>query len=428
MEIMKKSILLALSLCLLAVLVFAAPSRDDVSKRLRERLDKIDGFDATYEAVSASERKIIIRVRYCKPDKMRMDLDPLGAVMLFDGDRYLYYDAQRAQAIALDGREALRGLREVHRCLSEITWADIADFGDGTEGALYPSLNMELDFERLDISITMATRAHQHSWVNAVKDAQRIIESGTKVILQDGENERDVRTTINMETGMLDKIELKSAAEPKGALKLAKVEFRVMPAEEFAFNIPADVQVRDQKDDPSLLQQLLISSFRGNYDRILWAARDKWSGLSDDDKAKLDSALHQVFTQVFTLAIDDTRRNIAAGLHAPRIVERVRSAYNDQDAKQRFAADQGELPTGELDKRWRDQVVEETTRLLLVEIIKTVDQDVVEALRQQALERTAGMEDAARKELVRVVTEPVHRAFIDMIVPTIRAELAKNLD
>ncbi|GEM_PF-7087994 len=425
---MKKSLLLAVSLCLLAALVFAAPSRDDVNKRLRERLDKIDGFDATYEAVSASERKIIIRVRYRKPDKMRMDLDPLGAVMLFDGDRYLYYDAQRAQAIALDGREALRGLREVHRSLSEITWADIAAFGDGVEGALHPSLNMELDFERLDISITMATRAHQHSWVNAVKEAKRISESGTKVILQDGENERDVRTTVDMETGLLDKIELKSAAEPKGALKLAKVEFRDVPVEEFAFTIPADVQVRDQKDDPSLLQQLLISSFRGNFDRILWAARDKWGGLSDDDKGKLDRALHKVFTQIFTLAIDDTRRNIANSLHGERIVERVRGAYNDQDAKQRFADDQGELPAGELDKRWREQVVDETTRLLLVEIIKTVDQEVVEALRQQALERTTGMEDAARKELVRAVTEPVHRAFIDLIVPTIREELAKSLD
>ncbi|HPM78919.1 MAG TPA: hypothetical protein PK961_17660 [bacterium] len=428
METMKKSFLPALSLCLLAVLVFAAPSRDDVNKRLRERLAEIDGFDATYEAVSASERKIVIRVRYRRPDKMRMDLDPLGAVMLFDGDRYLYYDAQRAQAIALDGREALRGLREVHRSLSAITWAELADFGDGAEGALYPSLNMELDFERLDISITMATRAHQHSWVNAVKEAERISDSGTKVILQNGENERDVRTTIDLETGLLDKIELKSAAEPKGALKLAKVEFRAVPEDEFAFTIPPAVQVRNQKDDPSLLQQLLISGFRGNFDRILWTARDKWSGLSDDDKAKLDRAMHQVFTQVFTLALDDTRRNIAAGLHGPRVVERVRGAYNDQEGKRRFAADQGELPADELDRRWRNQVVEETMRLLLVEIIKTVDQEVVEALRQQALERTAGMDDAARKDLVRAVTEPVHRAFIDLIVPTIRTELAKNLE
>ena len=131
---------------------------------------------------------------------------------------------------------------------------------------------------------------------------------------------------------------------------------------------------------------------------------------------------------MFSLAIDNTRRNIAHSLRAQRITERVKIAYQDQEAKKRFTADHAEKYGTELDALWRTQVVEETTRLLLVEIIKTVDQEVVEALRQQALERTAGMDETVRKELVRAVTQPIHKAFIDLVAPTIRHELSGILD
>jgi len=403
--------------------VYASVDRTALVQKMVTALEKAPGFSATYKAASASGNEVTIRVLYARPNKMRMDLEPLGAVTLFDGKRYLYYDKERAKAVVLDAAEALKHLSILHQTMNGISWVEAETVAPADTSRIYPSLNLDLNFEQLDLSLEISTKPHRHSWLRETANRHDAQVVGEHVILARGQVETLIKKRISLETGLLQSIELGPPDDVLGSLRLVDFQIRQVQDNEFAFAIPEGTQVRNQKEDPSLLQQLLMTSFRGSLDRTLNLAKAKWTTLTASQKQEMRKAIQKVFFDIFRLAEQSTLAHLSRTMDNPMFIEQVKQALNNQEARRRFIDDHPNLEQAEIEKAWRKQVLEETRQAIFFDISRSLDQEVVEPLRTQVLEETAGMNERARKELVLSATEPIHLAFREMVAPTITKKL-----
>jgi hypothetical protein len=208
-----------------------------------------------------------------------------------------------------------------------------------------------------------------------------------------------------------------------GAVRLQKVELKKPKDSIFQYALPADTQVRSQHDDPTLLQQLLVTTFRSSLDYVLAAAKKKWTGLAETDKQALRRAVRQCFDQIFAVSRETALKQLQQSITSEPFAGRVRQAYHNADARRRFATDHRDLAGAALDQAWREQVVAESESAILLEVLQTIDQEIAAPIRQQVLDRTAGMDADARKQLSLSVVEPILQAFREMVGPTIRQSL-----
>ncbi len=417
---MKKWRLLVLLVLLPLGLVWATVG-EDLARRVVERLDGLPGFEAHYLARAASGRTIAIDVFYATPNKMRMELAELGAVTLFDGARYTYYDKERARAVVMEGDETLRELAAIQRAMSSIPWA-----GGTTEsrlGAIYPRLNLLLKPDNLDLSLEMATKPHRHSWVRALADVAAPTVRGDVVSFTRPEQGRQVETTVSLANGLLKSIVVTDASEQLGSLRLQKVELRKPKDAVFQLTIPAGTAVRSQREDPSLMQQMLVTTFRSSLDYVLVAAKAKWNTLAETDKQVLRKAVRQCFDKIFGLTREQTLAQLRKDLSQTAQASRVRQAFRDANAKKRFAADHPELTGPALESAWRDQVVAESANAVLLELLQTVDQEIAVPIRRQVAEKLGGLDQDTRKAITLSVAEPIMQSFRDLVTPTVEQAL-----
>lgn len=419
---MKRVGLLLVVLLVPLALVWAAIG-EELARKVVERLDALPGFEAHYLAQAASGRKVDIVVYYAKPNRMRMDLESLGAITVFDGARYTYYDKERAKAVVMEAGEALTQLAAIQQLMAAIPWAGAGAAEASVPAVIFPRLNLELTPDNLDLSLEMATRPHRHSWVRALVESASVVQRGEDAVLNRDDGGRRIETTISLANGLLKSIVVSEAGDQFGSLKLQKVELKKPKDSLFQFTVPAGTQIRDQRDDPMLMQQLLVTTFRSSLDYVLAAAKKKWTSLSEMEKQALRRAVRQCFDRIFALSREATLKKIQQGITDESYAARLRRAFHNADARRRFAADHPTLTGAALDTAWRDQVVAESEHAILIDISQTIDQEIVAPIRQQVLDRTAGLDEEARKQLVLSVTEPIMQSFADMVDPTIRQTL-----
>jgi len=423
---MKRAVSLLIVLLIPLALVWAA-SGEELARKVVERLDALSGFEAHYLAQAASGRKIEIVIYYTKPNRMRMDIPSLGAITVFDGARYTYYDKERAKAVVMEAGEALTQLAAIQQLMAAIPWVGAGQGEARVPGVIYPRLDLELKPDNLDLSLEMATRPHGHSWVRALAESANPVQRGEEVVLVREDETRRTETTVNLSSGLLKSMIVTDGGEVLGSLRLQKVELKKPKESLYQFALPEGTQIRNQRDDPMLLQQLLVTTFRSSLDYVLVVAKKKWTSLSEMEKQALRRAVRQCFDKIFALSRDATSKIIQQGITAESYAQRLRRAYQNADSRRRFATDHPDLAGAALDAAWREQVVIESERAILVDLSQTIDQEIVAPIRRQVIDHTAGLDEAARKQIVLSVTEPIMQAFHEMVGPTIRETLLSVL-
>ncbi len=390
-------------------------------------LETLDGFKAQYEAKSARGTTYTIIVRYSKPNKMRVDVDPLDVTTAFNGDTYTYFDRKSNRAILMHAVGVQAELRKQQGFFEEISWFSTGSASETAGTAVYPNFVLGLSPEHLDLALEMATTPHQHSWVQALAQADDVRRDGNAVTFtQPGSNGR-VHLRVGTTSGLLLRAELRGEDEAIGTIELKEFKREVPPDSFFDFVVPSSVDVRDHDSDPLLLQQLLVTSFRGTLDTLLSTARKKWATLRARDKKELRHACLRSFEQIFELAQKQAREGVRASLFRGELPGRIRRAADDTAAKKSFAGDHPELTGAALDDAWKKQLINELTRDLLFEIMRGMDAQLVGPIRDQVMEKTAGLDDAQRKEIARFVTEPAHQAFTEMVRPTVQRAIREIL-
>ncbi|NLH48751.1 MAG: hypothetical protein GX444_09115 [Myxococcales bacterium] len=410
-------LILALALCLLGALP-AAGEGPEPARRAREALTKLGGFDATYDAQSASGRSYTIHVRFQPPDKMRVDVEPLGILTLFDGNRYLYYDDEQKRAISFSIDAVQKELLDQERRLNAISWAGLP-VPSATDEPIYPSFVLGLSPDNLDIAVEMAPQPNQHSWIREMTIADPIAVKGNQAEFPTRASRGRVRLTVDLQTGLLAKAEIGDPDDVVGTIRLKELKKGAPDGKAFVYVLPSTLEVRDQKSDPSLLQQLLVSAFRSHLDRLLDAAKAKWPTLTAAQKKELDQAVYAAFGHIFTLGQASAKQGVQQSLRGSQFNKMIQDALRNDEAKQKFTADHPELSDEALAAAWRKQVQAESAQAVLLEVVRAIDDQFVAPLRQQALDATAGMAEGPRKELLQSSTEPVFRAYLEMIRPIV---------
>lgn len=424
---MRRTLAITIFLLLIAGVILASDQAELV-RRIIDVLAEQEGFDATYLAESASGREITIRILYAQPNRMKMSLTSLGAVTLFDGEKYLYYDKEREKAVVMEAKTALNHLAAVHRTLGEIPWVDRALADDLVPSVIYPRLMLDLNHERLDLSLEMSTQAHRHSWVRLLAAARSYKETYETVTINEVLLGHRREIAIDLQTGLLQSIVVKSGGEKLGSLHLKKLKREKPDDQAFVFNIPEGTEVRDQKQDPSLLQQLLVTGFRTDLEQILVVAKRKWASLNEQEKQALRKAVHGAFVRVFSLSEDAVLQQMRKSLRDQRFINEIRQAYRNEEKRREFAADHPDMEAEEFETAWRKQIISEAEYMILSDIMKTIDREIVQPIRAQAWERTIGMDENDRKQLVLSITEPILQSFREMVSPTIQGSLREVLN
>lgn len=403
----------------------AAQQAGEVTRLALQALERHPGFEAVYDASSVGGQHYLIRVQYRRPDKMRLEVEPLNIVMVFDGRRYLYWDRGRDQAILMPAPDVHRELRRQQENWTQIAWLSKAKLRE--ENAVYPQCILGLSQDSLDVALEMSTSPNRHSWVREMSDASRFAVKGGEVTFNSAGEER-IRLTVSLDTGLLTRVEVGDPQEIIGTLELREARFAAPADEVFEVSPLSTTNVRDQRSDPTLLQQLLITSLRGTLDTVLTTAKTKWPTLSTAEKLPLKRTMQQCFAQIFGLGRASIEEGLIRSLTAEPFVARVAAAAGDVEARQRFNADHPDLSGEDSEAAWKAQIEEESTRAAMLEIVRLVDEQFVEPVRRQALDATAGMSDADRRELVRYVTDPIHLAFAEIAEPVIRSHIREILN
>lgn len=389
-------------------------------------LAALDGFAATYTAESSSGTSFTIRVRYRAPNKMRYDVEPLGVVTLFDGERYIYYDREQKRAIVMQAAEVQAELQKQHTNFAAVSW-----FGAGksvdTGAMIHPNFVLGFSPQHMDIALEMSTKANAHSWVQDLERADDVARDGNAFTLSKPGSQGRIRLRVSAATGMLLRAEMGEVGDVVGTIELTEFSREAPDDTAFVFPVPSSVETRDHLGDPSLLQQLLVTSFRGTLDRVLTTATTKWDGLDQAQKGELRAACLASFHQVFAVGRDQTLAGIAKTLKSGSFAEQVKTAATDATNKGRFAADNPLLTGTALDDAWRDQIVSESTRAVLFDLMRAIDAQFVGPIREQAAEAVAGLSDDGRKEIARLVTEPILQAFTEMARPTVEKTIREIL-
>jgi len=422
------ALLIMLTIAPLAALTAApaaAQQAGEVTRLAMQALEKQEGFTAVYEASSVGGQHYTIRVSYRRPDHMRLAVDPLDIVMVFDGRRYLYWDRVRNQAIVLPAADVHRELRHQQEQWAQIAWLPKTRPPD--ESAVYPQCILGLGADSLDVALEMSTRPHRHSWIREMSAAQRFAVNGPEVSFAAATGGERIRLTVNLDTGLLTRVEVGDPQEVVGTLELREYRSETPPADVFTVTPLSTTNVRDQRSDPTLLQQLLVTSLRGTLDSVLATAKTKWSDLGTAEKVQLKKAVQGCFAQIFQLGRPAIEEGLARSLAADPFVTKGTAAVRDAEARQRFAADHPELTDAALTAAWKTQVGEESARAALLEVVRVVDVQFVEPVRRQALDATAGLAESDRRELVRFVTDPIHLAFAEIAEPAIRRRIREIL-
>jgi hypothetical protein len=286
---------------------------------------------------------------------------------------------------------------------------------------------LDLAAGRMDVALEMSPAPNQYSWLRALAAADApAVADGKATFDPPSDAPTRPRVTVNLTTGLLERIELRNEQGPTGALYLKDLQ-AVAPADpEFLADLPS-LEALGKTSDPTLLQQALIAGCRGQLDRILPIARAKWPQLNDGEKDELRHAVGAVFERIFNLTIGAVRTGLAAQISQDPFAKNVRAAGANAAAKLRFAGDHPNLAGEALDAAWKKQVAEEAANAVLLDLSRTTDRQFVEAFRQQTLDATAAMKEADRKELIAAVVEPIFRVFADGIKPTIDAAVAELL-
>jgi hypothetical protein len=398
------------------LLLTGAAHADDNAAVARQALAKLPGFDATYVAESSSGKKFTIHVRCRRPDKMRVDVDPMNVTSLFDGARYVAFDRENSQALALTAAAMRDELRRIDAAARQVTWAaaPATDYGE----MIHPNLTIAVGADRLDVSLEMAMAAERHSWLIGLDQAAPVERRGDRAEFVDSRSGVPVRTTVNLTTGLLERLELHADDEVKTVV-LQSVSLEAPAEDAFKLTLPPEAESRAAQSDPTLLQQLDAAAWTGHLQRILSTARGKWESLGAEEKDQLRRAGYEAFARIVGLGREAMTAGLQQSMRESQIAAKVIQAAKDPQAKAKFAADYKDLHGRALDAAWKKQVADEATRALVMDVLRSVDQRFAEPLRQQALEATAGMKDEPRRELIDAVTEPVLRAFGEIAKPVV---------
>ncbi|MDP8225530.1 MAG: hypothetical protein P9L99_19370 [Candidatus Lernaella stagnicola] len=422
---MKRSFVLLLATLLVTSVAWAAETNP--VDQVKTALAALDGFTASYKAESAGGTSFDIRVRFRSPNLMRVDIEPLNATTTFDGHTYVYFDRKQQRAIIMQATAVQGELAKQHAFFEGVSW--FSPVGEKTGGAtvIYPNVILRLDETHLDVALEMSTHPYRHSWVQDLADGRKMRRRGNAVEFEKAGSEGPIRVRVGTESGMLIGIEAGEPEDVVGTIKLVKFERTVPDATLFDTAVPSSANIRDHASDPSLMQQLLITSFRNTLGVLLGTSREKWATLSDVQKAELRETCLASFKQIFELAGDTMRENVHAAMMTGELPGKIRAAAGSQVAKTRFAGDHPELTGEALDDAWKKQVIDELSQELLIDMMRSMEGQLVGPIREQALEQTATMPEAQRKEIARLVTEPAHEAFTKLTGPVVKRAIREIL-
>jgi outer membrane lipoprotein-sorting protein len=412
----------ALLLALLAAALPAVGQEKAPAQIVREALGKLDGFDATYKAESTCGKAYTIRARFLAPNKMRYDLEELGVMTLFDGDRYLYYDQKQERALIMKAARVQAELQQQFEAFEKISW-----FGGGVGaragGDIYPNFILGFSPEHLDIALEMSTQSHTHSWVQGLANGENVVRDGNAYTFDQAGSGGLIRLRVGADSGVLLKAEMGDAGAAVGTIDLTDFSREAPPSAVFDFVVPSSVETRDNDGDPTLLQQLLVTSLRSSLDAVLEKARKDWTTFSQAQKQELREAVKAGFEQIFQLGEKQTNARVASSMEQGDFPTQVRAAMANEDNKSRFAKDHPELSGAALDDGWRTQVIQESSRAVLFDILRTVDTQFAAPIREQAFSLSAGLSETDREQLVRTVTDPIYEVFTNMTKPAVEKTL-----
>jgi hypothetical protein len=403
----------------LLLFVAAVAAQDDSPAAIaRAALAKLDGFDATYSATTPSGKTFTVRVRQRRPNKMRVDVEPLGLISLFDGRRYLYFERDTKRAIGMTVEDLQAEMRQQRRTLGAMSWFAAAAGRADADEAIYPSLTLGLAPERLDVALEMSSTPEQYSWLRSLAAATAPTRTGDQVAFDETAGKSTVRIAVNLADGLLERVAFVGGNDPAGAL--VRTSLQKGPPDSSDFDIAAvGGEAAGKPSDRVLLQQALIAGCRGNLDRVLAVAKERWPAFTAEEKEELPRAVAKMFGQIFGLTLPQTRAGLAESLRHSELPAKVASALHDVTANAKFAADHPALKNEALAAAWKRQVVEETTRSVMYNLLHTANEQFVEPFRQQALDATGGMKDEPRRDLIAAVVQPIFRVFSELLQPTV---------
>jgi hypothetical protein len=410
--------------CLLGVLCSAVRAEKVAPvDAARAGLAKLGGFDVVYAAKSPStDRTVTFRVRMRRPNKMRVDIESggtVGMISIMDGRQLFQLDPGKKRLMIVTGEQFLSEMKRQQQALAAISWFKVVD--DGSVPTWYPGLAVGLNRQTFETMVGMNSNPDEYSWLASLGDAKAPTVTGERAVFDETAG---VRLTVNLADGLLERAEFRDGNEL--VRQLVRTNLIKIPPDEAVFDAKAVFGEAALKTaDSSFNNMLPFMVFTQSFRKLTAAAKEKWPALSPAQKAEVSPAAKRLFAMVFRSVLEQTKNVLAENLRRNGVVANAKEALNNAPAKAKFAAAHPEWKGEALAEAWKKHIIEEATRPLVQDVLRTADEKIAKPFRQQQLDAAMDVNEPTRQELVAALVDPLVAVFGEAYEETAAAVLSE---